>query len=278
VTGVLHVVATPIGNLDDLAPRARECLHQADEIFAEDTRHTRKLLSHLGIRGRLFSLHQHNEKARAARVVEAVRAGKRVALVSDAGTPAISDPGAAVVRAVVEAGLVVLPVPGPSALAAVLSVSGFAAAGTAVLFVGFLPVKGRQRREAMARVLEHDGVVVLYESPHRLRTTLSELAGHQPHRAACIGRELTKLFEEVRHGSIAELSAWATENEPRGELSLVLAPVVRPVASVDEAAVDAALHRCLDAGLSPRDASTAVAATLELPRRTVYQRCQQLTR
>jgi 16S rRNA (cytidine1402-2'-O)-methyltransferase len=278
MAGVLYVVATPIGNLEDISPRALQCLRDADEIYAEDTRHTRKLLGHFGISAQLQSLHEHNESARADRVVALVGDGKRVALVTDAGTPAVSDPGAKVVRAVADEGLAVSPLPGPSALAAALSVSGFSEAGCPVLFVGFLPVKGKARRTALDRAVAHEGVVVFYESPHRWRETFAELAAADAERKACACRELTKMYEEIRHGTVAELCAWADDNEPRGELTLVLAPVEREEVAADDATVDAALRRCLDAGLSARDASTAVAATLGLKKRRVYQRCQQLER
>lgn len=278
MAGTLYVVATPIGNLEDITPRAVQCLRDADEIYAEDTRHTRKLLSHFGISARLESLHEHNERARVDHVVSAVRGGKRVALVTDAGTPAVSDPGAKVVRGVAEAGLTVSPIPGPSALAAALSVSGFAEAGCPVLFVGFLPATGKARRAALDRAVAHEGVVVFYESPHRWRETFAELAGVDAERAACACRELTKVYEEIRHGTVAELCTWADDNEPRGELTLVLGPIEREQPEADDVTVDAALRRCLDAGLSARDASTAVAATLGLKKRRVYQRCQKLER
>ncbi len=278
MSGKLWVLATPIGNLQDVTTRAVEVLRGADLIYAEDTRHTRKLLAHLDVHKPLCSAHEHNEASRADQVVAEVGAGKQVVLVSDAGTPAVSDPGAEVVRAVAAAGLAVAPVPGPSALTAALSVSGFGEASTHVLFLGFLPTQGKERAAALERVARHRGVVVLYEAPHRIVELLEELAAGDPERGACLCRELTKLHEEIVHAPLAGLRAALEEVDVRGEITLVLGPsALEPDSPTDEA-VDRALARCLAAGLSARDASTAVAATLELSRREVYRRCQRLPR
>ena len=274
----LYVVATPLGNLGDISPRAAAVLRQADVVYAEDTRRTRVLLSSLGLRKPLESLHGHNEPSRIPAALERLGKGERVALVSDAGTPAVSDPGAALVAAAHRAGHRVSPIPGPSALAAALSVAGFERGEP--LFVGFLPSRGRERREALGRVLAHEGPVVLFEAPHRSERTLAELAEAAPAREVCWCRELTKVHEDVRRGTLAEAAAWAAA-ESRGELTLVLGPAATEAyegaeASASDMDVDGALRRCLDAGLSPRDAATAVAAVLGRPRREVYQRCQAL--
>ena len=271
----LFLVATPLGNLEDLTPRAARCLKDVHAIYAEDTRRSRILLDHLGLGKPLKSLFEHNERGRADEVLALLAAGRDVALVSDAGTPGVSDPGAELVAAVVAAGFPVSPIPGPSALTAALSVAGFAAASTDVWFVGFLPTKGKERRELVERIGRYRGVVVLFEAPHRARTTFEELAGLEPRRRACLCRELTKVFQEVRHAGISELADWAL-GEVRGELTLVLGPSSAPPETASDEAIDAALARCLKAGLSPRDASTAVAAILQASRRTVYGRCQQL--
>jgi 16S rRNA (cytidine1402-2'-O)-methyltransferase len=278
MSGTLYVVATPIGNLEDLSLRALRLLKEASVIYAEDTRHSRVLLDHYGVTQPLRSLHEHNEKARVAEVIASLTAGKAVALLTDAGTPAVSDPGAALVADVAREGLPVSPLPGASALTAALSIAGFSGVEeqTAVLFVGFLAAKGRARQEALERIREHRGLVVLFEAPHRLAETLADLAAAEPERAACACRELTKVHEEARRGSLAELCAWATSAPVKGELTLVLGPVLTEPIKADEAAVDKALVRCLEAGLSPRDAATAVAAVLELPRRLVYGRCLAL--
>ncbi|MEE8408291.1 MAG: 16S rRNA (cytidine(1402)-2'-O)-methyltransferase [Myxococcota bacterium] len=274
--GTLYLVATPLGNLEDISQRVARCLAEADIVYAEDTRRSRILVEHLGLPRELRSLHEHNEHERSAEVVAHLRAGKTVALVSDAGTPAVSDPGATLVRLTVEAGFTVSPVPGPSALTAALSVSGFSAVSTDVAFFGFLPVKGKLRRLALERVGTSAGVVVLFEAPHRIEATLRDLCQLEPARPACVCRELTKVHEEIRYGSVEELLAWAAKTV-RGELTLVLGPSAVETPTPDDAEVDAALKRCLAAGLSARDAAAAVAAVLQRSKREVYARCQKLS-
>jgi 16S rRNA (cytidine1402-2'-O)-methyltransferase len=274
--GALSVVATPIGNLDDLSLRASRTLREADIIYAEDTRRSRVLLEHLGVVKRLESLHEHNERERTAEVLGRLGRGEQVALLTDAGTPAVSDPGALVVARAREAGFRVTPIAGPSALSAALSVSGFAPGVAGVLFLGFLPARGQERRSALARALGHTGVVALFEAPHRLARTLEELARHAPERHACVARELTKIHEELRWGLLHELAAWAA-SPVRGEITLVLDSVTEAASPpAEDVEVDRLLERCLDAGLSPRDAASAVSAVLERPRREVYARCQAL--
>lgn len=275
-TGTLFVVATPIGNLGDLTPRAAETLARVGVIYAEDTRRSRTLLEHLGLHTPLVSLHEHNERGRSDDVLARLAKGTDVALVTDAGTPAVSDPGSLVVEAALQAGLRVCPIPGASALAAALSVSGFDAGDAGILFVGFPPARGSERAQALQRMAKHSGVVVFLESPHRIGATLAELAAEQPEREACVGRELTKLYEEILRRPLAELARWAA-GEVLGELTVVMGPSPqKTVAAPDDEAVDAALQRCLDAGLSTRDAATAVAAVLELQKRAVYQRAVKL--
>lgn len=270
----LFVVATPLGNLADLSARAERVLAQVDIIFAEDTRRTRKLLEHLGVRAPIQSLHAHNEKERSQAVLHRLAAGCHVAYVTDAGTPGVSDPGSRLVALVAEAGYGVAPIPGPSALAAALSVAGFSQPHTDVLFLGFLPAKGKARRSALERVAEARGIVVIFAAPHRLVRLLEELTTHgQGQRDAVICRELTKVHEELLRGSVAALLEQARAGL-RGELVLVLGPLPESEsADGDVAAIDAALGRCLQAGLSQRDAISAVAAVLQQPKRQVYRRC-----
>ncbi|SVE63705.1 uncharacterized protein METZ01_LOCUS516559, partial [marine metagenome] len=173
--GILWVVATPIANLSDMSPRAIKTLEEADLVLAEDTRHTKGLLRHFEISTPLKSLHEHNEEARAPALVEQITQGLKVAMVTDAGTPAISDPGGRLVAAVLEQELRVSPIPGPSALVTALSVAGLGPMNTGVVFQGFVPHKGAPRREAIARALEYSGAVVLFEAPHRITQTLQEL-------------------------------------------------------------------------------------------------------
>lgn len=275
--GTLHVVATPIGNLDDVTKRAVETLQRCAVVYAEDTRRSRILFERFGITTALRSLHEHNERARAEEVIEHLARGEDVALVSDAGTPAVSDPGAVLVEAVARAGHRVSPIPGASALASAVSVAGFAQPRASVLFLGFLPVKGKERAAALAEALRHHGVVVLFEAPHRIADTLAELAVAQPERPACLCRELTKIHEELVRGSVAELARWA-QGEMRGEMTLVLGPLPVAAEAAPEVDVDGPIRRCLAAGLSARDTAAAVAAVLERPKRDVYQRVQELSR
>ncbi|MDT8435126.1 MAG: 16S rRNA (cytidine(1402)-2'-O)-methyltransferase [Gemmatimonadota bacterium] len=218
----LHLVGTPIGNLADLSPRARDTLAAVAVVYAEDTRRTRKLCAALGIDAELRSLHAHNEAARVSEVVERLRAGEGCALVTDAGSPAISDPGARLVRGVVEAGLPVVSVPGPSAVTASLGLSGLPA--DRFLFVGFPPRKGADRRRWLVDVAESLATVVAFEAPGRLAALLSDLVeAGLAERECCVCRELTKLHEETRRGTVASLAGYYRESEVRGEVTLVLA-------------------------------------------------------
>lgn len=231
----LYVVATPLGNLADITLRALEVLRAADLVAAEDTRHTRRLLDHHGISARLIAAHQHNEREAGATIVAAIADGKRVALVSDAGTPGLSDPGARIVRAVAEAGLRVIPVPGPSALVAALSAAGLTDAH--VLFCGFLPARATARGGAIEAVKSVDATLVFYEAPHRVAETVADLAARlEPQREIVIARELTKLFESITRLPLGDAPAWlaADPDRSRGEfVLLVSAPPPRGGLSVE---------------------------------------------
>jgi 16S rRNA (cytidine1402-2'-O)-methyltransferase len=220
--GALFVVATPIGNLSDVTLRALEVLRAADCVFAEDTRHTRRLLAHHGLSPRLLSAHAHNERARVRDLVERLERGERVALVTDAGTPGLSDPGAVLVAAAAAAGFAVVAVPGPSAVAAALAVSGFS--GDAFTFAGFLPARAAACRRRLEELVGRGETVVFFEAPHRVRATLARLAECAPSRPLAAGRELTKTFEEVLRGTPAEVLAQLTDERERGEWTLVLGP------------------------------------------------------
>jgi 16S rRNA (cytidine1402-2'-O)-methyltransferase len=220
--GVLYVVATPIGNLGDASPRSVEALKGADLIACEDTRTTRTLLARYGISARTVALHSHNERRAASSLISALREGKTVALVSDAGTPALSDPGAWLVAEAHRAGIRVSPLPGPSAAAAALSVSGYPAAR--FLFAGFLPASASARRKALEN-LDLPWPVVIYEAPHRIAETLADLRQRfGDAREIVIGRELTKKFEEVARLPLGEAAAWLNAERTQGEFVLVLAP------------------------------------------------------
>ncbi len=218
---ILYLVSTPIGNLSDLSRRAARVLGEVERIFAEDTRRTGRLLQHLGVDTPLTSLHQHNEAARAGRVLECLQSGCDAAVVSDAGTPLVSDPGARVVDAALEAGHDVVPVPGPSAVLAALVGSGLPA--DRFVFLGFAPRKGLERRALLQRIADSPETTVLFEAPGRLRRLLADLErACSPGRRVAVAREMTKLHEEFVRGTLAEARAHFGERAPRGEVTLVI--------------------------------------------------------
>ena len=259
--GRLVVCPTPIGNAGDLTPRVAAALAEADLIACEDTRRTGRLLSELGIDAPLVSLHEHNEVRRAPALVDRLREGATVALVSDAGTPGISDPGYVLVRAVADAGLPLTVLPGPSAVLAAVVASAMPL--DRWRFVGFLPRKAA----ALLAELDQPGPLVGFESPRRLARTLQALAEHDPQRPVAVCRELTKDHEEVVRGSAAEVAAHFAEHEPLGEIVLV---VGAPAAREDTGAALAALARVVEAGAKPREAAGALAELVGLPRNRLY--------
>jgi len=220
--GCLYLVATPIGNLEDITLRALRILKESDQIACEDTRHTQKLLNHYHIQKSLVSYHEHNEMTRAPELVVAMEGGARIALVSDAGMPLVSDPGYRLVTLCLRHRLPVVPIPGPSALLAALSASGLP--NEEFLFVGFLPARGGERRRALERLRIEDRTIIFYEAPHRVEETLSDAREILGDRPACLAREVTKLHEEFRRGSLSELSSSLTEKPARGEITLLIAP------------------------------------------------------
>jgi 16S rRNA (cytidine1402-2'-O)-methyltransferase len=271
VAGALVVVGTPIGNLGDLSPRAVEALRTADVIACEDTRRTRALLTAAGLSGagRLVAVHDRNEAAQIRPLLERLAAGQRVAVVTDAGMPGISDPGERLVAAAADAGFVVEVVPGPSAALAALVASGLPAAR--FCFEGFLPRKGRARAQRLAELLTEQRTTVVFESPHRVAETVGDLAAALGgERRVAIARELTKRFEEVWRGTLAAAVDHVAETEPRGEYVLVVDGAPEPDAATDED-VEAALRLRLDAGVPTRDAVAEVAADLVVPKRQVYE-------
>jgi 16S rRNA (cytidine1402-2'-O)-methyltransferase len=222
VAGTLYVVATPLGNLGDLSPRAAETLTRASTVAAEDTRRSKTLLQHVGSRATLISFHAHSTERALTRILDLLAAGKDVALVTDAGTPVVSDPGAALVAAARARGVPVVTIPGPSAVAAALAVSGLPA--DRYLFLGFLPRKGGERRRLLEAVADAEWTVVLFESPNRIVELLTDLAAAcGPERRAAVAREMTKVFEETRDGTLAELAGYYAEAPARGEVTVVVA-------------------------------------------------------
>jgi 16S rRNA (cytidine1402-2'-O)-methyltransferase len=274
--GQLVLVATPIGNLGDLSPRARDVLATADLICCEDTRRTRALLSALAITAsgpdgdRLLSLHGHNEADRLERVAAAVAGGATVAVVSDAGTPGISDPGAWLASRLAEEGETVSTVPGPSSVLGALVVSGLPADRFCV--EGFLPRKGPERRRRIAALMADERTCVVLEAPRRVAATLAEVAVADPLRSVSVVRELTKLHEEVWRGSLADAATTFAAREVRGEVVLVIGGAPPPSPAGEEE-VDAAVRAALgdDPSAGPRQVADRVAASLGVPRRRAYE-------
>ena len=229
--GILYLVATPIGNLEDITARALRTLREVGLVAAEDTRHTRRLLEHFGIAAKLVSLFEHNERARSGMLVEMLRDGESVAIVTDAGSPGIADPGYPVVRAAVAEGFRVESVPGPSAVIAALQVSGLPT--DAFAFVGFLPVKPGARRRALEELHERRETIVAFESPHRIERCLTDLEAVWGDRPMALVRELTKLHEQVLRGSAREVRAALRDDQKRGEMVLVLGGKTRAERAAD---------------------------------------------
>ena len=221
--GCLYLVATPIGNLEDITLRALRILKEADQIACEDTRHTLKLLNHYAISKPLVSYHEHNEMTRAPELVLAMEQGQQIALVSDAGVPLVSDPGYRLVTLALRHQVAVIPVPGPSALLAALSASGLP--NEEFLFAGFLPARSGERRRALERLRIEDRTIILYEAPHRIEEALADAREILGDRPACLAREVTKLHEEFRRGTLCELIASLSERPVRGEITLLIGAV-----------------------------------------------------
>lgn len=264
-TGTLHLVATPIGNLGDLSPRAAAVLASAELVCCEDTRRSGRLLQHAGVRAkRLVVCNEHTEVNRIPDVLATLADGGDVAVISDAGTPGVSDPGERLVRAVLDAGYHVSAVPGPAAAVMALVVSGLPTAR--YVFEGFLPRSGRERSERLAGIAAERRTVVLYEAPHRMERTMRELLEHcGPDRRVAVARELTKLYEEVVHGRLGSIDV----GEPRGEYVVVLDGAPAP-ATPDDDDVRSALRDELGRGASTRDAASSVAKRLGVSKRDVY--------
>jgi len=221
--GCLYLVATPIGNLEDITLRAVRILNEADQIACEDTRHTQKLLNHYNISKPLVSYHEHNEMTRAPELVLAMEQGQQIALVSDAGMPLVSDPGYRLVTLALRHHIGVVPVPGPSALLAALSASGLP--NEEFLFAGFLPARSGERRRALERLRIEDRTIIFYEAPHRIEETLADAREILGDRTACLAREVTKLHEEFRRGTLSELIASLSDKPVRGEITLLIGAV-----------------------------------------------------
>ncbi|WP_261806658.1 16S rRNA (cytidine(1402)-2'-O)-methyltransferase [Lapidilactobacillus luobeiensis] len=278
--GTLFLVPTPIGNLDDMTFRAVKTLQAVDLIAAEDTRNTGKLLAHFGIKTPQISFHEHNTQQRLPELIAKMTAGVSIAQVSDAGLPSISDPGQELVQAAIAAEIAVVPLPGASAGITALIASGLVP--QPFYFYGFLPRKKKELKIALARLVQRQETMILYESPHHLRRTLADLATvFASDQAIVLGRELTKLHESFERGTLAELQAWYSEHEPRGEYVLLLAAMPElprqgsgPLSTAD---LKAAVEGLIAGGQKPNQAIKQVAQEQGLSRQTVYQRYHDLT-
>jgi 16S rRNA (cytidine1402-2'-O)-methyltransferase len=273
MTGRLVVCPTPIGNLEDITLRVLSALREADVVACEDTRRTRVLLDRYGVKAKLVSYHEHNERSRSAELVERMRNGAVVALVSDAGMPLVSDPGYVLVRACVAAGLPVEVLPGPSAAITALVASGLPA--DEWHFHGFLPRKKGELREVLtggsSTAAGHPSTLVAFESPRRLPATLALLAELEPSREAAVCRELTKAHEEIVRGTAAELAARYADGPPKGEVVLVVAPPASPSSDSPDPKALAALQQLVDAGAHPRKAATVVASLTGTSANALYR-------
>ena len=270
MAGMLYLVPTPIGNLGDISQRCRETLENADFIAAEDTRVSLKLLNHMGIKKSLVSYYEHNKAFKGEKIVERILAGETCALVSDAGSPAISDPGEDLVKLCHEAGIVVCAIPGPCAVITALSISGQATGR--FCFEGFLSTAKKSRREHLESLVNEQRTMIFYEAPHKLLTTLQDMAAiFGEDRPISLCRELTKLHEEVVRTTLGGAIEKYTENAPKGEFVLVLAgapEVEKEIATEDDAA--ARVQQLMDEGLSRKDAIKQTAKELNLPKNVVY--------
>lgn len=267
-SGILYVVATPIGNLEDITLRALRILKEVDVIAAEDTRHTRKLLTHFGIATPLTSYYDQIETSKTPALLEQLQTGKSIALVSDAGTPGISDPGYRLVKGAAEAGIVVVPIPGPSTLSALLSVGGLPT--DRFVFAGFLSAKKSQRQTTLRNLKQEERTLVFFESPHRLLDTLRDLEHICGDRQIVIGRELTKMFEEILRGRVSELRQLLQERNIKGEVALLVAG--RDTEAPTEEAMPLAeeIQLLTREGLSLKEIAHIISEQRGIPKREVY--------
>jgi 16S rRNA (cytidine1402-2'-O)-methyltransferase len=277
VAGTLYVVATPLGNLGDLSPRAADTLKQAAVVAAEDTRHTKPLLTHVGSRAELVSFHAHSTDRALERLLRLLGGGTDVALVTDAGTPTVSDPGAKLVAAARARGIPVVTIPGPTAVAAALAVSGLAA--DRYVFLGFLPRKGADRRRLLETVAHSEWTAVLFEAPNRVAGLLTDLAAAcdgGTTRPATVSRELTKVFEETRAGTLAELAGYYAEAPPRGEVTIVVAGTGKPRPVEIPADPEARARELLAQGMTRKSVAEQVAQETGISRNTAYRLVNEL--
>jgi len=271
MSGTLYLVATPIGNLADITHRALQVLKDVDLIACEDTRHTHKLLQHYGITTRTISYHEHNEQQRAAQLIDSLKQGSDVAVVSDAGTPGISDPGFRLVRAAIDNDVTVVPVPGPSALISALVAAGLPT--DEFFFAGFLPSRSNARRVRLEELKTVPGTLIFYEAPHRLAGTLKDALEILGEREVVVARELTKLHEQIKRGRLSELASFYNEEDARGEIVVLIdRKVIGEATREREAGVAALVHQFEEEGMDHRAALKKAARELGLSRAEAYRR------
>jgi 16S rRNA (cytidine1402-2'-O)-methyltransferase len=273
MVGVLYIVATPIGNLEDITLRAIRILKEVDLIAAEDTRHTQILLSHYAIGTPVTSYHEHNERAKAQPLVERLRRGENIALLSDAGTPAISDPGYRLIVEAIRAGVRIIPLPGPSALAAVLSASGLPT--DRFVFEGFLPAKKQERKAKLEALRSETRTVVLYEAPHRIKESLVDMQQILGEREIVLGREVSKRHEEFLRGMLRDVIAQLTDREIKGEITLVVHGATDE-SKVSDEELKEEIERLTAQGIGVKQISEMIGERYRLSKREVYQRALQL--
>ena len=271
--GVLYIVATPIGNLEDISLRALRILKEVDLIAAEDTRHTHHLLSHYGIETALTSYHEHNERRKTQVLIERLRRGANIALVTDAGTPVISDPGYRLVTAAIDAAIKVTPIPGASAVTAVVAASGLPPDRFA--FEGFLPSSKKERRARLLALKDDTRTLVFYEAPHRIKESLSDLGEILGDRDVVVAREVTKLHEEFRRGSASELAAQLGNQEVRGEITLAVSGS-SGAAAVSQATLESEIRRLRGAGMHVKAIAGSLAQQYGCSKKSVYRLALEL--
>lgn len=270
---MLYLCATPIGNMEDITLRVLRVLSEVDAVYAEDTRHSAQLLSHYDIKKPLLSCHEHNEAERSEQIAERLKNGENIAYISDAGMPCISDPGARLISVCIEKGLEFTVLPGASASVTALALSGLNT--DRFLFYGFLPRTGKERREALLSVTSSEVTVILYESPNRVGDTLRELCGYAgENRRAALVREITKVFEEARRGTLCELCELYREASPKGECVIVLEG--KPHESAKSEDVDDFLRNCLSNGMRAKDAAKLASESLGVAKNEAYKRVLEL--
>ena len=275
MAGTLYVVATPLGNLGDLSPRAADTLKNVAAVAAEDTRHTKTLVAHVGSHAELISFHAHSSERALERILDLLGTGKDIALVTDAGTPTVSDPGAALVAAARARDIPVVTIPGPTAVAAALAVSGLPADRYA--FFGFLPRKGTDRRRLLDLIARSEWTVVVFEAPNRVADLLSDLAEVcGDNRQVAVSREMTKVFEETRAGTLAELAGYYAEAPPRGEVTVVVSGTGK--AAPEEVSIDPEVRAraLLAQGMTRKDVAEQIAEEAGISRNTAYRLVNEL--